>query len=883
MSREYTDGLFIDLEYFTPEEYLVYVAEAQAHLGSLYIESGYIDADYYEGQEGAVFSISCELTEVVGELKEASASLTAAASLSATGNKAGTVEANLTVSAGASAANSRIRSTSVAITGAMTADITVFATMNGEILLIANASMATTSLRIRDNDVALTNIVNLSLQAARFAAFDSALTTEFSQANTSADVTRTTSSNTSAVFASSASLDGLLLANAALDVAFATTCAALNVQLGSSANTSEFTATCSPISFVRKDLSPRPVDWVTTSNTTFDSTVKKYGTAALRFNSNSLPAFIQSDNPVDYFNIAQDQDFAIEFWFRYAFEGLTANSTLFTYTPSFYISNVYNGAFQENSLTLNFFGNTVTTNRLTSNAWHHISVVRASGTVYFRVNQISAGSISDNRAVFDDNDYIEFRATTPAKTFYIDEFALRVGESTVNGYTSSPTNTQVETQLMLTHFDGNYLDDITGFTLQGSALLTSAFSQTSTAGLVADITALEAGTFALSADVERIIQGQSTLTTSATLGAITGFVQSADATLDAFVSEIVVVNKIGNTLIDIPMITTLTAQANEIVQLSSALNTEFAQTISANLNALASSSLNSAFTLPDVYAGPYIYDIDSPLNSAFSTAIDVQRIRSSTVAASSEFNQTASAVKTCSATLALSANSTIAVDYTRIKPFSASLDFIGSELAAVAKIGDFLITLDTSSSMSTSAVVKTGSVIGLNTAATTAIVSSRTRATSANLDSQFIQTVSGIINVEGSSNINVSSSLVADASKITDVQIAIQGAMSFAAVAKGNLAGEIDLDTTSTLTADAVAIRGVQADLNVLANIQAQQTTIRQTNANFNLSISITADGRIITLLEELEYVIPQETRVFKILQESREYTIEFETREHII
>ncbi len=513
-----------------------------------------------------------------------------------------------------------------------------------------------------------------------------------------------------------------------------------------------------------------------------------------------------------------------------------------------------------------------------------ITLTRDNGTLKLYNNATLLDSASNTNSITDIDHCVLYypekdRAIMPAyDRFYFAKGISRAGVTNTNVHTTFIND--IDTTVVLAQFEQN-LDDDLNFLLRAEADLNITATQTVTGTLLADITALEAGTFALSADIELITQGQATLTTSATLDATTGFIQSADATLDAFVTEIVVINKIGNTLIDIPMITTLTSDVSKFIQLESALNTAATQSTNATKTALYEANIQSTSTISA--DADRIRNVDSALNSSFNLVASANEIIQLASALNTEFTTSVNGIINVEAQAALDTDIAIAADNLRVRFAQADLDFIGSELTAVGKIGDFLITLDSSSTMLASAVVKTGSVIALDTASTITTDAQRLRSDIASLDSAFIQTASGIINVEGNSNINVSSSLVADASKITDVQIAIQGAMSFAAVAKGNLAGEIDLDTVTTLTADAVAFRGVQADLNVLASVQAQQTTIRQTDANFNLSISITVDGRIITLLEELEYVIPQETREYAIRSETREYAIEFENREHII
>jgi hypothetical protein len=62
------DQLYYELGYIDPN-YFVYTAEAEGLLAE-YIDAGYIEIDYYAGR-GSSASLICDLTEVVGEIVEA--------------------------------------------------------------------------------------------------------------------------------------------------------------------------------------------------------------------------------------------------------------------------------------------------------------------------------------------------------------------------------------------------------------------------------------------------------------------------------------------------------------------------------------------------------------------------------------------------------------------------------------------------------------------------------------------------------------------------------------------------------------------------------------------------------------------------------------------
>lgn len=876
MDQYYYETGYID------EGYYAYIAEASATLdgavtatmtAEIAVTSGYYIPDYIETGYFAE-----------GTTHEASASLDTSITIDAVASATKPFAVALDVVATSSTTNSRIRETLVDISGAMTANIQVFASLSGDIDLYVQFAAATQAERSRDTDVTLSNLVNLSLQAAITRTVNSDLTAQIATSVTAA-TTRTFDSSIAAVFATSA--DVIISVDSEAELASTATLSAqaerVRYILASADLNSLFTQTANAISYVPNDYSPRPINWVTEDLTTFDSNVKKYGTHSLRFNSTtSLPAFIQSDNPTDYFNIDADEDFALEFWWRYDFGDLTVNSTIFIYNPSFYIENFYNSGFQQNSLILNFYGNTIETSRLNADTFYHISVLRLNGTVYFRLNQVSAGSISDSRAINDDNDYIEFRATAnPVKSFYIDEFALRVGEATVNGYTQAPVNTDPTTTLMLTHFDNNFEDDLSGFVLDFNAALSSNFTQTASGGLIADITVLEAGSFNLNVDVERITQGTITLVTSALYSAEGGYLLDLAADIDAFATTINVINKIGNTLVDIPMTVSLSADVNEIVQLSS--NLEFTATAAAQgvLEAVASSDLSSAFT--QSVAAQRFRDVDSAFITNATIVADGDEIIQLSSNLGSAFTQTSNGIINVESSADLSSNVALTADNVRVRYFDAEFDAFAANLTSGSKIGDYLVDISMNTTLAIDANVKTGIAIAFDASTQISADLDRYRTTSTNLDSVFTQQSAGIISVDGASSLDTSTTVQAQPVKIVDAEITISGVLGFDTTAKVNRAGEIDLDTAATLAVDAVVIRGSVIDLNSFVNLQAQQTTIRQGNASIDAAFSAEVAGRIITLLQELEYTIPSETREFSVLKETREYTIEQEAREYTV
>lgn len=219
MSRETTDILYIDLDYYTPENYYVYTAEAVV-VADGYIQDDYFVYDYFE-TEGSVSSLTCELTEVVGTVQQGEATLnssftqtaagvriidptlgdgdeivlsasfgtTATASVtrlfdstlnsSFTQTSAGAVTrgfgSGLNASASITCSNFRVRPGDVALTGAFNATITCVATKTGDILLQSQFTQSTTGSTTRSTDATLDSSATLSSTAGKLAVTDATL------------------------------------------------------------------------------------------------------------------------------------------------------------------------------------------------------------------------------------------------------------------------------------------------------------------------------------------------------------------------------------------------------------------------------------------------------------------------------------------------------------------------------------------------------------------------------------------------------------------------------------------------------------------------------------------------------------------------------------
>lgn len=252
MTRANTDGLFVELGYFDPEEYLVYVAEAAVAVS-------------------AEFSISCDATEIPGGvIVEASGAFVA--------------EFAQTATVGV------IKETAVAITDAFAATLTADAFKNHTAALDVVTNLESTANKTVDPGSLLEFFADLNNIADRIAGFDSALSAEF---DFSADPIVSIESAANLESSAALSCD----ANVVNFIEFAS---AISAAATVTAEGIEYVARTNPFS--------RPINLL--PPVTFSTTAQE-GTHSLSVTATN--ATTQTSNS---FNISSNEDFLIEFQVR---------------------------------------------------------------------------------------------------------------------------------------------------------------------------------------------------------------------------------------------------------------------------------------------------------------------------------------------------------------------------------------------------------------------------------------------------------------------------------------------------------------------------------------------------------------------------------------
>jgi hypothetical protein len=364
----------------------------------------------------------------------------------------------------------------------------------------------------------------------------------------------------------------------------------------------------------------------------------------------------------------------------------------------------------------------------------------------------------------------------------------------------------------------------------------------------------------LSADVVK------TTDVNSTIEAVTAFVAQGDKTV-AFEATI-------DASVDISII------GDRIRFADSDQTASFVHSITAIKNTQGAVNLDSAFDIDIDSAG--LIGGNAALISNFDLDVNFDRTRDLNSNLNSEFTQTATGIKAVEADATLNSESTISITVLRIRSASTNFDSIAVQLAAVAKIGDFLIDCQTDSQLTVDAIKQAVGVTNIEVFAQQNTVIARTRDTDASLTSEFtnVANVRTTTDVVADLDSNFEQSVTAQ--KIISAQVNISGAAQFAATVVATRNNEIQTFTQSQLTLTPDIIRNNSASIAAQANQTVTAQRVRTTASSINSTTAVTANGRII-VIDKYEYIIPREYREFAIHAENRQYRIVKENREHIV
>ena len=875
--------------------------------GDIADTTGYYLPDYIE--EGYISAIS-----------EVAANLTTNATVSCDATRIQQGDSLLVISNVLEAQPGKLHEADADFGALFTPSIVVFATKTGDVLIQPTLDLLATASPIRNNDATLENIVNLSLQNDRYR-----LTTAAFSTSTSLAITPTVTRNTDAQLASQFSQQTLLTSN-------------FEAQLSS-----ETALSANPISYTITYPAPRPIDWRKQGYInsqwqdlpvsgyidpiSFDSTNKQYGTHSIKM-LDGYPKYIVTSNEMPDGPLAEaNQAFDISFWIY-----ISPNSQRGTYTNDTNFSDVdvylSMGTKQSDSgydttddmlLQIGAIGDfnfsgvdnpfarirkadgtylTLTNSsvQITQGTWHYIRLYRtSSGFVALFLdgaNVASAFGFTDELYSFDSTasrSYVQLHNHINSSGFNrftcYDTVLYEKGRilSNQSGFvtTSEPTNTSY-TQI-IGNFNNNLLDDVgASWLIDGVSNISATTNLSVIGGTTFDATTINLGEFTLGADANVIKGADASLATQASLTSSVGFVKEFVPQLDSIATQISVINKIGNTLVDSVIESQIAIDAAKTAVSASDMSITATASIQAVLEANTSADLNTAI---DVYAsaGPYLYDQSASVNIASTLAATPSRTRPFESSADANTLVDATATKTVDVESSINSVSDTSATGLRIQTSNIELDSIATQLSAAAKIGDFLIDAHSEFAITVDAVKRIGNVIAIDTIVDVAAEGVATRDASADTNIVSAFSADGTSNITAQGNFSTAITVGATGQTITDTVVEINSAMSAVVVARGNLVGEILADIASTVSTSADRTRSTSASADTTASVVVVGSKLLDTGANATLQTALVADGNLIVLLEELTYVIPREDREYTILAETREFAIDRENREYTI
>lgn len=160
MTRQITDQLYIELDYFTPEEYYVYNANAVSSISSS-------------------STLTCEAS-AIGQTQEATAVLESAFTQSALGGLNKVAEATISSTGTVVCQTSKLVSVSLDLGALFSPSLTVLAIRNSTAVIDSVFAISTEAVANRSAQITLATIGNLNSQAAKTAVTQSNLTAQFS-------------------------------------------------------------------------------------------------------------------------------------------------------------------------------------------------------------------------------------------------------------------------------------------------------------------------------------------------------------------------------------------------------------------------------------------------------------------------------------------------------------------------------------------------------------------------------------------------------------------------------------------------------------------------------------------------------------------------------
>ena len=427
--------------------------------------------------------------------------------------------------------------------------------------------------------------------------------------------------------------------------------------------------------------------------------------------------------------------------------------------------------------------------------------------------------------------------------------------------------------------------------------------------------------FSANVDAAKLVEAGSNLSVAATQTTTAVKTVTVESNFAAIASNLVAVNKIGNTIIDESVTSTLTATpvktatvlcalsvlasqtASGIIEISGAAtlsstasvscdgsrvrfgeanpDAQFTQNTVSNFTTNADADLDVAATVSATATG--FVGIDAQLTSAFSVSATISKITGFDAALAVSTVATATGDRIASAEIDIDAVVTQSITPSRIRDFDSDFDAIASNITVAFKIADFFINIEPRFTLATQPVITAVAESDINTAVTQNVTAGKLHSTAqsslsaqssltadsevvfvtdANLLTEFTQTANANFSVVSGANLTVTTTTSFDVDFIA--------------------AGAALVVSSGTLTAGVNIITDANSTLNAVATVNADNERIRSFDVAITGAFAPTVAIRSLRL-DNIVYVIPGEGRSYTVPGETREYTIDGETREYTI
>lgn len=505
-----------------------------------------------------------------------------------------------------SATATKIHNAEVVVDALFTPNITVQAQIAGDVLIETAIDLTATASKFTGYETLQEFFAALNAQNDRTRLFDTVQTASFGEV---VDGARVRYADTTLALSSTVEASAAISADNNIDITaqFTIEVNTQSVQFIDATLVNAVTVTAQPITYqTRSNPYNRPNNIITNTQYNAFSTDEVYGTYSYQVDRNTDNYALLRNSDRDSFTF-DDKDFVLETWFKVTDNSGTVTNFL---SNSFVEISSRFGFSIDNNATPNlraYYYNgtnqqTFAAEPISLNTWYHIAFRRVNGYLRFELD----GSLVDNASpYFVDGFWINDEVREfivylqqKIKTVRLDGTTFRLGDSTVTGLNSAPTN-DADSTMFLYRYENNLLDD-SGFIADIDEEFTATFSQT--ASLLANYNpTIELDTTAsLVCDSVTFTLFTSTAPSQFDLTAEVGVIKRFEVAVDALFTPTLVADFV---------------KLNEVI-----LDSEFAVAVDVkNIKGILPQTINSEFAVDTVY--DFQLGLDANINSEFTLQV----------------------------------------------------------------------------------------------------------------------------------------------------------------------------------------------------------------------------------------------------------------------